>query len=411
MARKLYVGNLPYNTTEQDLQDLFAGAGALNYGHNDPAMREALVDYLVGDNIVHSLDAMTVARHRFLEAFEEVVLAPRGLDWKVQFPGPTGTNAVEAAMKLARKVTGREPVVGFTNAFHGMTLGSLAVSGNSMKRDGAGVSLTSGINVPYDGYFGDGVDTISHLDALLADTGSGFEKPAAVIVETVQAEGGLGTASVEWLQRLRRLCTDHEVLLIVDDIQAGCGRTGPFFSFEEAGLSPDIITLSKSLSGYGLPFSLVLMKPELDQWKPGEHNGTFRGHNLAFVTAKAALDEYWQDDYLATDVKRKGHLVRAALSEIAERAPSGEFSVRGRGMMQGLDCGSGALATRVSAKAFEKGLLIERSGAEGQVMKCLSPLTISDDELIEGLGLLKESVRVALDEAAAEPSDVVGARK
>ncbi len=175
--------------------DLFAGAGALNYGHNDPVMRDALVDYVTSGAIVHSLDTVTVAKRRFLERFEEVILQPRNFDWKVMFPGPTGTNAVESAMKLSRKATGREGIVGFTNAFHGMTLGSLAVSGNSMKRDGAGVGLTFGMNVPYDGYFGDSVDTISYLDALLTDDGSGLEKPAAVIVETVQAEGGLATAS------------------------------------------------------------------------------------------------------------------------------------------------------------------------------------------------------------------------
>ncbi|MFO7960623.1 MAG: aminotransferase class III-fold pyridoxal phosphate-dependent enzyme, partial [Nitriliruptoraceae bacterium] len=211
--------------------DFFSGAGALNYGHNDPAMKRALLEHLADDGIVHSLDTTTVAKRRFLERFEEVILQPRGLDHKVMFPGPTGTNAVEAAMKLARKVTGREQVVGFTNAFHGMTIGSLAVSGNGAKRLGAGVALTSGTSVPYDGYFGEGVDTIQYLDALMADSGSGFEEPAAVIVETVQAEGGINATSAQWLARLRELCTAHDVLMIVDDIQAGCGRTGSFFSF------------------------------------------------------------------------------------------------------------------------------------------------------------------------------------
>ncbi|MEX0704991.1 MAG: diaminobutyrate acetyltransferase, partial [Nitriliruptoraceae bacterium] len=262
-------GSTIWDTDGNPYIDLFAGAGSLNYGHNDPQMRDAVVEYLTGDGIVHSLDVATVARRRFLERFEEVILEPHGFDWKVQFPGPTGTNAVEAAMKLARKYTGREHVVGFTNAFHGMTLGSLSVSGNSMKREGAGVGLGSTTNVPYDGYFGDQVDTMSYLDALLADDGSGFEKPAAVIVETVQAEGGLATASPGWLRRLREVCTDHGVLLIVDDIQAGCGRTGPFFSFDVADIEPDIVTLSKSLSGFGMPFAVTLMRHDLDVWEPG----------------------------------------------------------------------------------------------------------------------------------------------
>lgn len=395
----------------KDYIDFLSGAGTLNYGHNNPILKRRLLDYIESDGVVHGLDMATAAKEQFLDTFARLILQPRGMTYKVQFTGPTGTNAVEAALKIARNVTRRYNMVAFTRAFHGVTLGSVAVTASSHYRNAAGLPPVATSFVPYDGYLGPDVDTTEYLDRVLRDGSSGIDHPAAVIVETIQGEGGLNVAGFKWLRSLQDVCRRHGVLLIVDDIQAGCGRTGPFFSFEEAGISPDIITLSKSLSGYGLPFSLVLMKPELDQWEPGEHNGTFRGHNLAFVTAKAALDEYWRDDYLTTDVKRKGHLVRAALSEIAERAPSGEFSVRGRGMMQGLDCGSGALATRVGAKAFEKGLLIERSGAEGQVMKCLSPLTISDDELIEGLSLLKGSVKAALDEGAAEHSDVVGARK
>lgn len=388
--------------------DFLSGAGTLNYGHNNPAIKQQLLDYIESDGVVHSLDMATAAKRRFLETLERLVLEPRGLHYRVQFTGPTGTNAVEAALKIARKVTGRQNVIAFTNAFHGVTLGAVAATASAYYRAAAGLSARGTSFMPYDGYLGPDVDTTEYLDHVLRDGGSGVDHPAAVIVETVQGEGGVNVASFEWLQSLEAVCRRHAVLLIVDDIQAGCGRTGPFFSFEEAGISPDIITLSKSLSGYGLPFSLVLMKPELDQWQPGEHNGTFRGHNLAFVTATAALEQYWQDDELTRAVKRKGHLLHAALRGMADDCGLGALSARGRGMMQGLDCGSGELASRISFKAFERGLLIERSGTDGRVVKCLSPLTISDDHLLEGLHILEDSVKATLDEVEAADTHGVG---
>ena len=370
--------------------DFFAGAGALNYGHNDPTIKQALLDYLAEDNIVHSLDTTTVAKLRFLERFEEVILKPRGLDHKIAFPGPTGANAVELAMKLARKITGREQIVGFTNAFHGMTIGSLAVSGNHAKRQGAGVALTSGTSMPYDGYFGDEVDTIAYLDSLLADTGSGFEKPAAVIVETVQAEGGIQMASPEWLRALRVLCDEHGLLMIVDDIQAGCGRTGTFFSFEPAGIDPDIITLSKSLSGFGLPLSITTMRRNLDELSPGDHNGTFRGSNPAFVTAATALLN-WEDPQFADEIQRKADIVSEGLDALVAANPEHVIERRGRGMLQGIECAEG-IAKAVSTHAFELGLIIETSGPDDEVLKLLPALTISDDELREGLDLIGQAI-------------------
>lgn len=301
-------------------------------------------------------------------------------------------------MKLARKVKGREQVVGFTNAFHGMTIGSLAVSGNAAKRLGAGVALTSGTSVPYDGYFGDEVDTIAYLDALLQDTGSGFEKPAAVIVETVQAEGGLASASSEWLRKLRQLCDDHDLLMIVDDIQAGCGRTGPFLSFEDAGIEPDIITLSKSLSGYGLPFAVTTFRRDLDVFDPGEHNGTFRGHNPAFVTAATALSR-WEGEGLRPETDRKAAIVADALDRIVDEHPDHVHERRGRGLIQGIACADG-IASAAARHAFELGLIVETSGPEDEVLKLLPALTIGDDELAEGLDLVATAVRDVVAGAA-----------
>jgi diaminobutyrate-2-oxoglutarate transaminase len=370
--------------------DFFSGAGSLNYGHNDPRLKQALLDYLAEDGVIHSLDMVTPAKSAFLDRFHEVILEPRGLDYKVQFPGPTGTNAVEAAMKLARKATGRERIVGFTNAFHGMTLGALSVTGNNMKRGGAGVLLQSGTAVPYYNYFGEEVDTTEYLDQLLEDDGSGFDLPAAVIVETVQGEGGMATASMEWLKALQEVCNRHEVLLIVDDIQAGCGRTGTFFSFEPAGIKPDIVTLSKSLSGFGLPFAVTLMRPDLDVWDPGEHNGTFRGHNPAFVTATAALD-FWEGEGLTPEVERKAAKVSEVLDQLIEAHPELEGERRGRGLFQGLAC-AGDYATKVATACFDLGMLVETSGPEDEVIKLLPPLTIDDELLDEGLQLLTKAV-------------------
>lgn len=374
--------------------DFFAGAGSLNYGHNNPVLKQALLAYIERDGVTHSLDMYTAAKQRFIERFNEVILKPRGMDYKLQFPGPTGTNAVEAALKLARKVTGRERVISFTNAFHGMTLGSLAVTGNGFKRQGAGVSLHDAVPMPFDGYLGKNSETLDYMEAMLDDEGSGVDKPAAVILETVQAEGGVNVARFEWLKRLAEIARRHSILLIVDDIQVGCGRTGPFFSFEPAGIRPDIVCLSKSLSGYGLPFALVLLKPEHDVWAPGEHNGTFRGHNPAFITATAAL-EYWRDDALEQDVKRKAEHVRRRLEAMVKH--SGEKTqVRGRGLIQGIAFETDGLAEKIAAECYEQGLIVETAGVNDEVLKLLPSLTISDAELDQGLDIIEAGMKTVL---------------
>lgn len=372
--------------------DFFSGAGTLNYGHNHPDIKAALLDYLSEDRVVHSLDMFTRAKAEFLGRFRDVILAPRGLDYKVQFPGPTGTNAVEAALKLARKVTGRDRIVSFTNAFHGMTLGSLSVTGNSMKRNGAGVPLNNTMALPYCGFLEDGVDSIDILEAMLDDRGSGLDLPAAVIVETLQGEGGINLASPLWLRRLADLCTRREILLIVDDIQMGCGRTGPFFSFETAGITPDIVTLSKSLSGIGLPLAVTLFKRDLDVWNPGEHNGTFRGNNPAFVTATAAL-RFWTDDRLETETFAKAEVVHSSLTKIAEQYVDRGAQVRGRGLVWGLAFDDPAITAKVCRRAFDNGLLVETSGPDDSVVKVMPPLTVAvADELEPGLQILADAV-------------------
>jgi diaminobutyrate-2-oxoglutarate transaminase len=386
-------GEYLYDEDGNQYLDFLAGAGTLNYGHNHPVFKEKLLQYIQDDGICHGLDLHTKAKGEFLETFNEKILKPRDLNYMVQFTGPTGTNAVEAALKLARNIKGRENIISFTNGFHGVSLGSLAVTGNSHHRGAAGVSLNGSSRLPYDGYMGDELDTTFYLDKVLSDSSSGIDLPAAVVVETVQGEGGINAASFEWLQNLEKVCRKHDVLLVVDDIQAGCGRTGTFFSFEEAGIKPDIVTLSKSFSGYGLPFAVVLMSPELDQWKPGEHNGTFRGNNLAFVTAKAAIDTFWSDDQFSKDIKRKGDYIAQRLEDIVDKYGEGNFTMRGRGMFRGISCVNGDIASLITRAAFKKGLIIETSGADDEVVKFLCPLIISDENLKKGIDIVEDAIK------------------
>ncbi|WP_333617746.1 diaminobutyrate--2-oxoglutarate transaminase [Dietzia sp.] len=373
-------------TTESGEQylDFFGGAGALNYGHNDDDLKAALLEYIERDGITHSLDKFTVAKREFLQTFTDKILEPRGLDYKVMFPGPTGTNAVESALKLARKVTGREAILNFTNSFHGMTLGSLSVTGNSMKRAGAGVPLVHATPMPYDNYFGGITEDFQWMERVLEDSGSGINRPAAVIVECVQGEGGINAARAEWLRALNDLCVRHDILLIVDDVQMGCGRTGEFFSFEFAGIKPDIVTLSKSIGGYGLPLALTLFRPDLDVWAAGEHNGTFRGNNLAFVTAAKALDKFWSDDKLQKHTLANGEWLREFFGKLVEKYPE-ELELRGRGMAFGIAFTKRPeLAEEVLAGCFDRKLLVETAGPNDEVVKFLAPLVISREDLEEG---------------------------
>ena len=376
--------------------DFLAGCSSLNYGHNDPDMKIALIEHLTDDGLAHALDLHTDTKAAFLEAFEKNILEPRGMDHRLMFTGPTGANAVEAAMKIARKVTGRSNIVAFTNGFHGVTLGALAATGNGYHRGGAGIDLHGVTRMPFDGYFGEDVDTTEYLEAMLKDTSSGVDAPAAILLETVQGEGGLNAARPEWVKRVAELAKEHGALLIVDDIQAGCGRTGTFFSFEEMGIEPDIITMAKSISGFGLPMALTLVRPQYDVFGPAEHNGTFRGNTHAFVTARVAIEKYWSDDAFQKTLAEKSVLLTTALGELAEMIPGARL--KGRGLMQGVDVGSGELDGEICANAFGKGLVIETSGAEDEVVKVLAPLNIPDDVFRKGLNIMLEAAREVLSD-------------
>ncbi|WP_354086625.1 diaminobutyrate--2-oxoglutarate transaminase [Bradyrhizobium sp. S3.3.6] len=388
-------GSIMFTEDGRKVIDFLSGAGALNYGHNNQEIKAAISKYLESDGVVHGLDMATPAKVEFMETFSSVILRERNLSYRFQFTGPTGANAVEAALKLSRKITGRHNVISFTNGYHGQSLGALAASGNRVYRKASSIPLTGTTFMPYDGYLGSAAD---YLRKVLMDESSGIDLPAAILVETVQGEGGINVAGKEWLQSIQALAKEVGAIFIVDDIQMGCGRTGEFFSFEFAALSPDIVVMSKSLSGYGLPLSMLLIKEALDAWEPGEHTGTFRGNNLALVSGNAALTLYWRNQTFSHQVQRLGALMRRRLDAIAHQHGN-KFAVRGRGMVCGFDCKTTEIAEAASRKAFANGLIIERCGPTDQVVKFLPALTIDQDTLGQGLDIFEESLTETLNSA------------
>jgi len=386
-------GSTMTDETGKTYIDFLAGCSSLNYGHNDPDMKAALIEHIENDGIAHGLDLHTDAKGDFLHALESRILAPRDMDHRVMFTGPTGANAVEAAMKIARKSTGRTNVIAFTKGFHGVTMGALAATGNGYHRGGAGMDTSGVTRLPFDD-FAEGVDSVALLDKMLSDGSGGIDAPAAIMLETVQGEGGLNAASPEFVRGVAEVAKKHGALLIIDDIQAGCGRTGTFFSFEEMGVMPDIVTMAKSISGFGLPLALVLVRPEHDVFGPAEHNGTFRGNTHAFVTARTAIYKFWSDDKFQQELAHKTVMITTALNEIAELIPGAYL--KGRGLMQGVDVGSGELAEQICARAYEKGLVVETSGSDDEVVKILAPLTTSMETFRKGFNILLDATRDTL---------------
>ncbi len=387
-------GSKIWDEEGREYLDFFDGAGALNYGHNNDYIKEKLIDYLQKDGISHALDMYTGPKRDFIEYFEENILKPRNLDYKLMFTGPTGTNAIEAALKLARKVTKRTNIFALMGCFHGMTMGALALTTDMASRAGAGVPLHDVTHIPAPYMFPE-LDTVAYMEQLLADDHSGVEKPAALVLETIQAEGGIFPFDFEWLKKIEDFCRRHEILLIIDDIQVGCGRSGAFFSFEKAGIHPDMVALSKSIGGYGLP--MALFKPELDIWKPGEHNGTFRGNQMAFIAAKAAL-EFALSTNLYESVNDKSKIVEEYMKK--EILPLDQkLAVRGRGLIFGLDLSKAApkgTCREVVTECFKNGLIVEQAGRDDSVLKLMPALTISEEELLKGLEIIKKSVQAVL---------------
>ena len=388
-------GSVMTDENGKEYVDFFAGAGALNFGHNPDQINQKLIAYLQSDGVVHSMDMYTAPKREFLEYFNENILKPRGLNYKIQFAGPTGTNAVEAAIKLARKVKGRQNIFAFMGAFHGMTLGALSLTTDRCSREGAGQALANVTHIPAPDMFPE-LDTIAYIERLLTDDHSGVEKPAAIVLETVQADGGINVFPAQWLVRLRELCDRHDILLVADDIQVGCGRTGTFFSFERANIVPDIVTISKSIGGCGMPLALVLFKPELDIWEPGQHTGTFRGNQLSLIAGKAGLETFVNNN-MEAETKRKEKLVDEFLKN--EICPlNDKITYRGIGLIWGVDFSAFDcdMTKPLIAACFKNGLIVERVGRDNKVLKLMPPLVIEDELLLKGLEILKQSIKEIL---------------
>lgn len=384
-------GSIIKDENNNEYLDFFNGAGALNYGHNPEYIKEKLINYLQNDGIIHSLDMHAKSKRELIDYLQENILIPRNLDYKIMFPGPTGTNAIESALKLARKVKKRNNIFALMGAFHGMTLGSLALTTEKAAREGAGITLGNVTHIPAPYAMGGKFDTLAYLEEILTDDHSGIEKPAAIILETVQAEGGIYVLDKEFLKGIREICDKHDILMIVDDIQVGCSRTGTFFSFERANIIPDLVVLSKSIGGYGTPLSLLLMKPELDIFNPGEHNGTFRGFQLSMVAAKAGL-EMAINEKVPEQVKNKEKLVVEFLEKEIKPLLKENQEYRGIGLIWGIDFKDGKLARKVLDKCFEKNLIIELAGREDAVLKIMPSLLIEDELLLKGLNIIKDSI-------------------
>lgn len=381
-----------YDENGNKYLDFLAGAGALNYGHNNDEIKEEIIKYMMRDGVTHSLDMYTDAKEEFIETFTKKILEPRSLDYKIQFCGPTGTNAIEAAFKLARKNKRRNNIIAFSGAFHGMTLGSVAATSDAFSRNGAYVPLTNVTHMPYPVGCNADFDTLKYLENVLNDDHSGIDKPAAIVLETVQAEGGINVAPIEWLQGLEELCKKHDILLIVDEVQVGNSRTGNFFSFERAGINPDMVVLSKSIGGFGLPMAILLMKPELDLWKPAEHNGTFRGCNLSFVGATAGINYNIEHNINQNVLENAKYIENYINEKIISKIP--EIELRGIGLIWGIDfskVGNDNIVKYIIKECFDNGLIIEAAGRKDLVLKILPPLIINKDELKEGLDIINEA--------------------
>ncbi|OQK16438.1 diaminobutyrate--2-oxoglutarate transaminase [Methyloprofundus sedimenti] len=399
-----------FNARQTDVEgnqyiDFFAGAGVLNFGHNNERMKQAMIQYLERNGVTHSLDMHSVAKQDFMQRFVKTILEPRNMPHKMQFMGPTGTNAVEAALKLARRATGRQQIVAFSHGFHGMTLGALACTSNEAFRGAAGVPLNHvahypfGCETPCKGCeLGCGLASLKQLRASFLDSSSGIRPPAAFMVEVIQAEGGVKIADITWLQELQALARELGALFIIDDIQVGCGRTGSYFSFDGMDLDPDIICLAKGVGGMGTPLALNLVKPEIDKyWKPGEHTGTFRGQGLSFVAGAEAMS-YFEDDELMSQVHKNGITMLNAIAPLELQFP--HIQIRGTGMIYGIDVASGEHAKEIVSECFNAGLLVSACGTGGRVIKLIPPLTIPEQDLQEGLAILLEKTTQVIGGAA-----------
>jgi diaminobutyrate-2-oxoglutarate transaminase len=382
--------------------DFFAGAGVLNVGHGNPVVAAAASEQQ--SRLVHALDFPTPAKLRLIRALKRVLPGRLSRTARVHFGGPTGSDAIEAAIKLARAHTGREAIVAFQGSYHGMTAEALAATSNT----GLGGPVSTPVHFlpyPYDYRSPFGINgkscwraCVRMLETALGDPASGVPKPAAVIVEPIEGEGGTIVPPRGFLREVRRITHEHDVLLIADEIQTGFARTGTMFACEYDHVTPDVVTLSKALGGIGYPISCIAYDEAFDSWKPGDHIGTFRGHQVAMAAGAAAI-EYIEEMGLAAHADELGELALGMLGE-ASRDLAAVGEVRGRGLMIGIELVRDResrepwpeLAAEVRRECAERGLIIEVGGHYGNVARFLPPLVISRRLLELGLEIFVEAL-------------------
>ncbi|OPK11089.1 diaminobutyrate--2-oxoglutarate transaminase [Pseudomonas sp. VI4.1] len=395
--------------------DCLAGAGTLALGHNHPAVMASLDSFLASGLPMHTLDLTTAVKDAFSETLLSL-LPNQGRDYCLQFCGPSGADAVEAALKLAKTYTGRSNIISFSGAYHGMTHGALALTGNTAPKN-ALPSLMPGVQfMPYPheyrcplGIGGEaGVEALTHyFTQFIDDVESGVSLPAAVILEAVQGEGGVNCAPASWLRAIREVTRKHGILLILDEVQTGFGRTGKMFAFEHAGIEPDLIVMSKAVGG-GLPMAVLGIRREFDAWEPGNHAGTFRGNQMAMAAGLATL-QVLQQQNLAAQAERQGQWLKDRLLELQAHYPA-LGQVRGRGLMLGIEIVDErqpadrhghypmdpALAAAIQQQCFKQGLLLERGGRQGNVIRLLPPLIIDDEQCRQVIQRFDNAVAAAV---------------
>jgi diaminobutyrate-2-oxoglutarate transaminase len=394
--------------------DCLAGAGTLALGHNHTVVREAIEDVLQSYLPLHTLDLTTPVKEAFVDELFDSLPHSFAEKAKVQFCGPTGGDAIEAALKLVKTATGNRSILSFQGGYHGSTHGTLSISGTlgPKKNIHALVPDTHFLPYPY-AYrcpFGIGkeghVISSNYIENLLDDPESGIVKPAGIIVEVVQGEGGSIPAPVAWLKELRRITKERNIPLIIDEVQTGIGRTGKMFAFEHAGIEPDVLVLSKAIGG-SLPLSVMLYDRRLDQWEPGAHIGTFRGNQMAMATGKATL-QYIKEHQLPNQVEKNGAYLTKQLQEI-QKSMHSIGDIRGRGLMLGIEIinptkdanqiGSypayPELASKIQQECFKRGLILEVGGRFSSVIRLLPPLIITKEQIDEVLQRFYEAIKSA----------------
>ncbi|MBV6749465.1 diaminobutyrate--2-oxoglutarate transaminase family protein [Pseudomonas chlororaphis] len=392
----------------QEYLDCLSNAGTLALGHNPPVVRDAVIEFLNSDHLQQALDLATPAKHAFVQ--ELFATLPAGLrdNSKILFCGPSGSDAVEAAIKLARHYTQRSPLMAFHGGYHGMTAGALSAMGNLNPKAGLIAQGTHFLPFPYRfrcpfGTDGEHTDRLSidYIRTVLCDPESGVSKPAAVVVEVVQGEGGCIAASAEWLRALREITREQGILLIIDEVQTGLGRTGSLFAIEHSGITPDILVLSKAIGG-GYPMSVIVYAEHLDTWGPGMHAGTFRGNQVAMV-AGATTIRYIKEHDLVGNAARRGEQLQSGLEDIARHFPF-IGDVRGRGLMLGVEIvkpgsgsrpglGDGARARAIKLECFDNGMMIETGGRHSAVLRFLPPLNITESEVGQVLDRFEQALK------------------